>query len=439
MKILVLTNLYPPHYVGGYELRCATITERLRAKGHEVRVLTSNHGLTPADLEKSSKEEDSESKERGISRALRVHGFFGHPWLGISKLRFLELYNNEVLQETLQRFKPEIVHVWNMGGISKSLLLTLQKSGIPVVYDVSDHWIARSLKWDVWLRWWNNRQDVSFVNKLGRQIAQLVGVRKWMQDQAPTNPVEHIKFQRIYFCSKRLKQITLEAGYPVSHGEVIYCPVNTDVFNGEPKTSDQPMHKLLYVGRLSEDKGVMTALRAMYELKDKFSGTLSVYGTGEPHYVEKLKHFVNEERLPVVFASVSNPKEMPEVYRNHDALLFTSEWEEPFALTPLEGMACGLPVIGTLTGGSAELFVDGENGLTYKAGEAEELAQQVLKLSSHAELRGKIAATGHKLAIERYNEPNIASQIEAYLHTTLNQWQPTPLPHYSQDPEFKIQ
>jgi glycogen(starch) synthase len=45
MKILVLTNLYPPHYVGGYELRCAAITEALRQHGHEVNVLTSNHGV----------------------------------------------------------------------------------------------------------------------------------------------------------------------------------------------------------------------------------------------------------------------------------------------------------------------------------------------------------------------------------------------------------
>ena len=47
---------------------------------------------------------------------------------------------------------------------------------------------------------------------------------------------------------------------------------------------------------------------------------------------------------------------MPAVYRAHDLLLFTSEWAEPFALTPIEAMGCGLPVIGTTTGGSAELF-----------------------------------------------------------------------------------
>jgi hypothetical protein len=45
MRILVVTNLYPPHYQGGYEVRCAQVAEALRASGHDVCVLTSTHGL----------------------------------------------------------------------------------------------------------------------------------------------------------------------------------------------------------------------------------------------------------------------------------------------------------------------------------------------------------------------------------------------------------
>ena len=55
----------------------------------------------------------------------------------------------------MAEFQPEVIHVWNLGGLNKSLMLTLQSSGRPVVYDVSDHWISRSLRADVWLQWWN--------------------------------------------------------------------------------------------------------------------------------------------------------------------------------------------------------------------------------------------------------------------------------------------
>ena len=150
MKILVLSNLYPPHNVGGYEVRCQQVVHQLRQFGHEVRVLTSNHQVAGVET----------PPEPEVSRRLRIHGFFGHPWLPIHKLYALEKHNHAVLREELETFKPEVVHVWNMGGLSKSLLLRLEAGAVPVVYDVSDHWIARSLRADVWLAWWNRKQPL---------------------------------------------------------------------------------------------------------------------------------------------------------------------------------------------------------------------------------------------------------------------------------------
>lgn len=70
MKILALTNLYPPHYLGGYELICYMVVNELRARGHHVQVLTSNH-LAPG--------KPSAEAEKNIERTLRIHGFYGHP------------------------------------------------------------------------------------------------------------------------------------------------------------------------------------------------------------------------------------------------------------------------------------------------------------------------------------------------------------------------
>src|SRR5690348_4557849 len=120
MKILVISNLYPPHYVGGYELICQRAVEALRARGHEIEVLTSDHKLNS----------EPSIGEASVHRDLIIHGMLGHPWLPIQQLRHLEKHNNETLHGLLANFQPDLVYCWNFSGLSKSMLLTLQVSGL---------------------------------------------------------------------------------------------------------------------------------------------------------------------------------------------------------------------------------------------------------------------------------------------------------------------
>ena len=417
MRILVLTNLYPPHYLGGYELICHMVVNELRARGHEISVLTSDHIV----LGKPS------IKEIGIDRILRIHGFYGHPWRKFFELRHLERHNNQALRASIAKLSPDLVYVWNMGGLSKSMVFTLQQLGIPTVYYLSDHWIARGFESDVWLQCWNRKGN--FTDRLARGALKYSGARGYWQRIAPTNPAEHLKFQRLYFCSKALRKLTASAGFEVMHGAVIYAPVDIRRFFAEVKPDHVPMRELLWVGRLAPDKGIATALKALVHLNGKFDGTLHVYGSGDAQYAAELKNFAYANHLPVVFASTSM-EQMPEIYRKHDALLFTSEWLEPFALTPLEAMASGLPVIGTTTGGSRELFRHHDNALTYTAGNVEELAARILELSSNPRMRARLASAGQAEVRTTYPLPIIVDQIERYLKETVSTWKPPGLRHY---------
>ena len=224
MKILTLTNLYPPHYLGGYELICYMVTNELRARGHQVQILTSDHVVSGRPT----------SPEPQIERTLRIHGFYGHPWLNIAQLQRLEACNNRTLLRAIAREKPDLVYVWNMGGLSKSMVLTLQRIGIPTVFYLSDHWIARGFASDVWLNWWNG--EAAFAKASVRKFAELSGVRSILDKTAPTNPPKHLRFQRLYFCSKALRKLTASAGFDVMHGAVIYAPVDINKFHGSVRS-----------------------------------------------------------------------------------------------------------------------------------------------------------------------------------------------------------
>jgi hypothetical protein len=74
--------------------------------------------------------------------------------------------------------------------------------------------------------------------------------------------------------------------------------------------------------------------------------------------------------------------EMRKLYSQYDALLFTSNWGEPFALTPLEAMSSGLPVITSLDGGQPELARHEVNCLIAEAANPELYATRIAELAA---------------------------------------------------------
>ncbi|MFQ3226431.1 MAG: glycogen(starch) synthase [Lentimonas sp.] len=404
MNILIISNLYPPHCIGGYEERCMQTVNSLRKRGHTVNVLTSNHTVADRDA----------SGDKDIFRKLHVHGFYGHPWLPIHQLYKLEKENQAVMQSLIDELQPELVHVWNMGGISKSLLHTLERSRRPLVYDISDHWIAHSLKADVWLSWWN--QPGSMMRKTLRCLAKVTGLRKVIDAKVPTAPGTALKFKRIYFCSQYMRDTTAKQGYAVGHATIAYCGVEADRF--ERKTNYQAPRKFLWVGRLAQDKDPMTALKGFLRARQSCGEDLSldIYGRGDPSYVAQIEaEIAKAGATDYVQLKSATHDEMRELYAHYDAYIFSSNWGEPFALTPLEAMSAGLPVLMCPDGGDAELLNDGINALSFYAASTSSLAgaiARLLQMPDHGEQMSQIA---REMVERRFTVEVMTNTIEGIL------------------------
>jgi glycosyltransferase involved in cell wall biosynthesis len=435
VKILAVTNLFPPHHAGTYELRCQSVIEALRLRGHTVLTVTSNHGL------------NTEQRDEEIHRRFLMNGVYGHPLVtAFRELQRLEEHNNGVLRDAIAELQPDLVHVWSLHGLSKSLIFALRNSRLPVVYDIADQWLCSGVRDDPWLRWWNSpgtnlvRSGLELSGQRGRldalaptrmmrgydRIPEVYGSAGVIA-AVPPNSISGFRFDRLYFCSRALKEVTEQAGFRVSHGEVIYPGIAAQQFVGEIKPTNTPFKKLLVVGRLHEQSGVMTAVEALKQLRqNRLPLSLSIYGRGESDYISQLRSLAVRDMLPVEFLTVSNQnRDLAAVYRQHDALLYTTEWEEPFAITPLEAMACGLPVIGASIGGARELFRHGENALTYTAGDAQELAARIQELQAQPDLRCRMAEAAQAEVLAKYNETVVVDQIENYLNTSIEVWQQT--------------
>jgi glycosyltransferase involved in cell wall biosynthesis len=121
----------------------------------------------------------------------------------------------------------------------------------------------------------------------------------------------------------------------------------------------------------------------------------------------------------VDFLGAQSKEAMPTIYGQSDILLFTSLWPEPFGRVLVEAMASGVAVVGTATGGAAEILVENENALLFAPGDAIGLARQVARLIKLPLLRQELTRAGRRIAVAKFDLQRMAAEIETYLQTIL--------------------
>ena len=103
--------------------------------------------------------------------------------------------------------------------------------------------------------------------------------------------------------------------------------------------------------------------------------------------------------------------ELPGLYREMDVVVVPSVWIEPFGITALEGMASGLPVVASKTGGLADTVIDKQTGFHFEPGNASELAGRLRELILDADLRRQMGAAGRQRIEEVYNWDTILDSM----------------------------
>lgn len=416
MRILFLSNLYPPAGNGGYEQWCQEVAEGLLARGHAIRVLTTGRGRGP-----------HAGPEPGwVCRELHMEMEFASLVHGV---RFFtardgrERANLETLSSHITDFAPDLVFIWGMWNLPRSLA-ALAERRLPgrVVYYLADYWPTlpsqHEFYWQAPARSWATRLPKGLL----RPLAQLLLKRK-------RGPV--LEFDRAILPSEFLKDELLRKGAGLRSATVIPGAVNTAPFLAASRIGGQTPGRagerplaLLYAGRLAPEKGIETAIAALGELvhrRGQAGVHLSIAGSGERSYTAHLQALVAASGLGryVTFFGPVAKEAMPGLYAQHDIFLFTSTWQEPFGRVLVEALAAGVVVIGTATGGAAEILVEGETGLTFTAGDPAGLAGQVERVRREPGLAAALAANGQRIAVERFDIRRMVAEIEDYLRVAV--------------------
>jgi glycosyltransferase involved in cell wall biosynthesis len=396
MRVLTITNLYPPHSYGGYELSCMDVMQRFTEAGHDVTVLTSTATVpgVAASAEPHVRREltpwwDWERQTPRVPRRAR-------------HLVAAEARNRRSLRRALRDVRPDIVSVWHMGGLSLGLLTEVERHDLPMVVVVGDDWLVYGRELDPWTRAWDRHPRLArLAERLG-----LPATRRPTLDRAV-----------LAFNSHRTREHAAAAGAcPGSCSVIAYPGVDTRDFPVEEPTPRPWQGRLLYVGRTDPQKGVQTLIRALALLAPET--TLECVGGGNEGHRQQLAQLVANLGLGErVRFSVAGRGELAARYRAADVLVFASEWEEPFGIVPLEAMASGTPVVATGTGGSGEFLTDGRNCVLFRPGDPEDLARAIREVGADDSLRWRITLAGRDTAGELTSDRYAAQLLELHERT----------------------
>ncbi|HST68366.1 MAG TPA: glycosyltransferase [Solirubrobacterales bacterium] len=383
-RILVLTNLYPPIAHGGYEVECQGVVEHLRQR-NEVLVLTSakRRGEAPAD--------PGVRRELPFLRRRRVIDALS-PVYAIRAAK--------AARRALEEFQPDLIYIWNGAQLSQAAIRVLETSGAPVAYRVCEHWFGALYR---------SHHSLLMRGLTGGRFKRMA--RFWNRLPALRIDAERRVEVAISWNSEALRRQvdTPPLLEPVlEHVQLPATRQSEELVGIERRPA--PQATVGFVGRISPEKGIDVALRALARLCDEgLEVHLQIAGAGPKDHRRELEALAAELGIAghVTFLGPLDVAGLKRFYAELHALVVPSVWEEPAGLVLVEGALAGVPLVASRVGGIPEIVRDPDEALLCPPGDPEALAAALRRTLTEPE---ETAARA-----ERANERAQAFRITPYL------------------------
>lgn len=274
--------------------------------------------------------------------------------------------------------KPDIAHAHNVyHHLSPSIFATLKSHNIPVVMTVHDLKLACPA--------YKMLVDGHVCEQCkGGKIYNVVANR-CIKKSLPLSGLVFVetaihrmlglysnKVDRFVVPSRFYREKLIEWGWPPE--QLVYIPNFVETQHLKPVFEAQDY--FLFAGRLAPEKGLVTLIHAAA----KAGVRLVIAGTG-PDEAE-LHALVKQLDADVTFVGHITGEKLYRLIGEARALVLPSEWYENAPVSILEAYALGTPVIGARIGGIPEMIREGETGLTAEAGNADDLAAQLSRMTA---------------------------------------------------------
>jgi glycosyltransferase involved in cell wall biosynthesis len=369
MKVLFITEYFPPETKGGGEISCFLLAKHLAKLGIEVHVLTS--------------------KFKKNIRLEKVNGIYIHRLLKtgespssiLSNIKRGLFFSKSVEKKTkllLKKYKFDLIHYFNITSIGGII-----QAKIPKIMHINSQ-VLFCPKGD--LLYCGGRQCEKQCNyKIFKKCFINSDYLGKMKNHffLKNNPLFRKYLYNIY--SKRLKKIKeIDLFMPISNyfakrlelngineNKISVIPNIVEVKNfriNEVNTKEEL--KIIYLGSYTKYKGILVLLEALKNTKRKYSCNL--YGSGVLE--NEIKQKIRKEKLNVTINKEVKYKEIPHILSKHNAIILPSILPEAFGRVLVEGMAAGLIPIGSNIGGIPDV-IKNKKGHLFTPGDPKDLVK----------------------------------------------------------------
>jgi glycosyltransferase involved in cell wall biosynthesis len=396
LRILILSEQYPPYHVGGYAIACQRTCDLLLKRGHEIHVLTSICSAVETPCEPN------------VSRVLSwlpPEGFASPtPWYLLKQLwRAHQLRRNaQIALNQARRFSPDIVFVWQSESIGVGAAVGLKRAGYPVIHRRDDEAMAdliERIDCDRNLIWRKCRQFLYNLKPHELKSADLIVISGALQER-------HVAAG---FDAERI--VTIPNG-------VLKC----EIVNAGTNEHLGSIVRLLLAGRVCAAKGVHIAIQAMALIRknSQLSFHIDIVGWTEEPYLTTIKNLIHSLDLDdaVTFIEPRDSRDMWNFYDQYDALLLPSR-NEPFGLVLIEAMARGLPAIAVNRGGPRDIIANGVDGFLVEPDDPDALSKALLSLFTNDHWLNSIRSAAIATIRRKFVLEDSVSRIEERL---LERW-----------------
>ena len=380
MRLLLITNLYPPQELGGYGRCMSDFAWGLQQRGHTLQVLSSDAPyLGPSSAGPSAEP---------VDRRLRLKGSFQG---GVHQLQepaaraAIDANNRALLNHWLEQGSWDGILLGNLDLLGTELLDPLLASGLPLLH------------------------HIGFVTP------------PYPPEQMPAKSSRY----QVLAASEAVRKCLTDAGMAVADAAVVYPGARVDLFGedrlGRPLppapdgTPGRPL-RVCFAGLQMATKGPHTLLEALLQLKQKGVAVhvMLAGGTFQADYAQHLRQFCSNHQLnsEVDFLPQLNREQLARFYQLNHVCVFPSLHPEAFGIVAAEAMASGLALVSTGIGGASEVFEDGISGLNYPAGNSTALANRLERLAGDPALLIRLQHAGEQRVRSRFSVNASVRQLE---------------------------